>query len=159
MDNIHVEHQETMLADTTSLPDTVTSEVSIDMECYSSDGEFDESIKECMNYNITKKIVMEQSVNTPQSDEFELIDYDALDKINLRYLRLGNFEGKPCTITSLESQLSLCNVLKTIIPAQVMLRNYFRNMKVDKENMLVFKSTVIKEKVQQRRVLQEKNEG
>ncbi|XP_058834486.1 uncharacterized protein LOC131691835 [Topomyia yanbarensis] len=161
-DSAKIDQEGIMHVDTASLSDTLSSEMSVDTGCFSTDNE------EYIEYKMAKEIMRqkdeEDSAVQSRLKEDESFDCDERDKINFRYLRMGNYAEKPCTMCSSAGQAAMINTTNVIVPAKILLRNFFKSTEKSllnffaKENISVIKAAVSRDEPQiQRRALHEKN--
>ncbi|XP_055530360.1 uncharacterized protein LOC129721626 [Wyeomyia smithii] len=143
---------------TTSSVKSFSNTVELNMTFSSEDEE-----EGYLRYEITELPAEEDHLT--ETPKFLHDENDDSDNINIKYLRLGNFGGKPCTTTSTARRATLVDMSQTVEPAHEMLRKYINNLersaRFAKENASEGKQFALAKTRQlfQRRVLHEKNGG
>lgn len=110
--------------ETISCADTVSSDMSTDPDWISTDDE--EALEE---YLVYKEILRQKKIQE-NAKRTELEPCDDIDAINMRYWTKGSTaaKGKPCTMTSSAGPAARIEMRRFVLPAQEMLKNYFRSV-------------------------------
>ncbi|XP_055611201.1 uncharacterized protein LOC129757872 [Uranotaenia lowii] len=128
------EHESLMFTDNESLPETVSSDMSMDGIVLDSDDE--DALEEYSIYQEAKKIKKQAEAETQEQEAIENGNFHTgesepekdLDAINRRYLGKGNVSQKPQTMTSASGELAILNLRRPILPAKQLLCNYLKRM-------------------------------